>query len=112
MVDAVKEKDRSDAGKQGNQGARERPPGGMNVSLETLLGVGRVWGCGELCSGGNRVRGGSEVGGGKMRKRQGGKLSGTLETNEKGCVAGVQGGKGVLEHSRMCVCSGQLLRQF
>lgn len=43
------------------------------------------------------------MGGGRMQKRQGGKLSGTLETNEKGRVARVRGGKGVLEHSRMCV---------
>lgn len=103
VVDAVKEEDRSDVGKKGNQGVQERHPGGINVSLETLLGVGLVWGCRELCCGGNRGRGGSEVGGGRMQKRQGGKLSGTLETNEKGRVARVRGGKGVLEHSRMCM---------
>lgn len=48
--DAVKE-DRRDVGKKGNQGVQERPPGGINVSLETLLGVGLVCGCRELWCG-------------------------------------------------------------
>lgn len=48
MVDALKEKERSYAGKKGYQGVQERPLGGINVSVETQLGVGWIWGVGRI----------------------------------------------------------------